>query len=61
MFALHFSFAEQNLWVLHFMYALENNNMRTPCSIFNLLTCFAASLCSPLLSAPSLSGPSSPS
>lgn len=24
------------------MYALENNNMRTPCSIFNLLTCFAA-------------------
>lgn len=42
MFALHFSFAEQNSWVLHFMYALENNNMRTPCSIFNLLTWFAA-------------------
>lgn len=42
MFALHFSFAEQNSWVLHVIYALENNNTRTPYSIFNLFTCFAA-------------------
>lgn len=42
MFALHFNFAEQKSWVLHLMYALEHNNMRSPCSIFNLLTCFTA-------------------
>lgn len=39
-FVLLFSTAVQISQVLHFIYALQNNNMRIPNSIFNLLNCF---------------------